>query len=174
MAGEFPMKLQIAVTKVLVLGVGFALCGAPELLHAWPQSAPPPQSAPAPAINGTTVNPSQGPLMPVPAPETQPSPSQQKQPEPSTQLSERPAQQPSTVITEPLGTATAESVPANGGGASRPAGTAIAGAKQHQMRSLLLKIGAVAAAGVAIGTVAGLSKGTPSTAPGSTRAAAAR
>jgi len=168
------MKLQFAVTKALVLAVGFALCGAPELLHAGQQSAPPPQSEPAPAINGPTVNPSQGPLMPVPAPETQPSPSQQKQPEPSTQLSERPAQQPSTVITEPLGTATAESVPANGGGASRPAGTAIAGAKQHQMRSLLLKIGAVAAAGVAIGTVAGLSKGTPSTAPGSTRAAAAR
>ena len=168
------MKLQFAVTKALVLAVGFALCGAPELLHAGQQSAPPPQSEPAPAINGTTVNPSQGPLMPVPAPETQPAPSQQKQPEPSTQLSERPAQQPSTVITEPLGTATAESVPANGGGASRPAGTAIAGAKQHQMRSLLLKIGAVAAAGVAIGTVAGLSKGTPSTAPGSTRAAAAR
>jgi hypothetical protein len=172
------MKLQFAVTKALVLAVGFALCGAPELLHAGQQSAPPPQSEPAPAINGTTVNPSQGPLMPVPAPETQPAPSQQNQPAPapapSTQLSQRPSQQPSTVITEPLGTATAESVPANGGGASRPAGTAIAGAKQHQMRSLLLKIGAVAAAGVAIGTVAGLSKGTPSTAPGSTRAAAAR
>jgi hypothetical protein len=165
------MKLQIAVTKALILAVGFALCGAPELLHAWQQ----PQSEPAPVINGTTVNPSQGPLAPVPAPETQPAPSQQNQPAstpaPSTQLSQRPSQ-PSTITTEPLGTATAEGVPTNGGGASRPAGTAIAGAKQHQMRSLLLKLGAVAAAGVAIGAVAGLSKGTPSTAPGSTRAAA--
>jgi len=167
------MKLQIAVTKALLLAVGFALCGAPELLHAWQQPAQQPQSEPAPVINGTTVNPSQGPLMP--APETQPTPSQQNQPAstpaPSTQLSQRPSQ-PSTVTTEPLGTATAESVPANGGGASRPAGTAIAGAKQHQMRSLFLKVGAVAAAGVAIGAVAGLSKGTPGTAPGSTRAAA--
>jgi len=164
------MKMQIAVIKALVLAVGFALCGAPELLHAWQQPAQP-QSEPAPVINGTTVNPSQGPLMP--APETQQAPAQQNQPPtmPSTQLSQRPSQ-PSTITTEPLGTATAESVPANGGGASRPAGTAIAGAKQHQMRSLFLKLGAVAAAGVAIGTVAGLSKGTPGTAPGSTRAAA--
>ena len=164
------MKLHIAVTKALVLAVGFALCGAPELLHAWQQPAQP-QSEPAPVINGTTVNPSQGPLMP--APETQQAPAQQNQPTtmPSTQLSQRPSQ-PSTITTEPLGTATAESVPANGGGASRPAGTAIAGAKQHQMRSLFLKFGAVAATGVAIGTVAGLSKGTPGTAPGSTRAAA--
>ncbi len=163
------MKLQIAVTKALVLAVGFALCGAPELLHAWQQPAQP-QSEPAPVINGTTVNPSQGPL--TPAPETQQPPAQQNLPTaPSTQLSQRPSQ-PSTVTTEPLGTATAESVPASGGGASRPAGTAIAGEKQHQMRSLFLKLGAVAAAGIAIGTVAGLSKATPSTAPGSTRAAA--
>ena len=169
------MKLQIVVTRVLVLAVGFALCGAPELLHAWQQPAQQPQTEPAPAIHGTTVNPSQGPLMPAPAaPETQLSPSPQNQPAPapSTQLSQRPSQQPSTVTTEPLGAATAESVPANGGGASRPAGTAIAGAKQHQMRSLFLKLGAVAAAGVAIGTVAGLSKGSSATAPGSTRAAA--
>ncbi len=170
------MKLQIVVTKALALAVGFALCGAPELLHAWQQPAQQPQSEPAPVINGTTVNPSQGPLAPVPAPETQPAPAQQNQPSstpaPSTQLSQRPSQQPSTITTEPLGTATAESVPTNGGGASRPAGTAIAGAKQHQTRSLVLKLAAVAAAGIAIGTVAGLSKGTPCTAPGSTRAAA--
>ena len=171
------MKMQITVTRVLVLAVGFALCGVPELLHAWQQPGQQPgqqpQSEPAPVINGTTVNPSQGPLAPVPAPETQaPSRENQLPPEPSTQLTERPSQPPSTRTTEPLGTAAAENVPTNGGGASRPAGTAIAGAKQHQTRSLLLKIGAVAAAGIAIGTVAGLSKGSSSTAPGSTRAAA--
>jgi len=168
------MKMQITVTRVLVLAVGFALCGVPELLHAWQQPGQQPQSEPAPVINGTTVNPSQGPLAPVPAPETQPTPSRENQlpPAPSTQLTERPSQQPSTMTTEPLGTAAAENVPVNGGGASRPAGTAIAGDKQHQTRSLLLKMGAVAAAGIAVGTVAGLSKGSSSTAPGSTRAAA--
>jgi hypothetical protein len=170
------MKMQIAVTKILVLILGFALCGAPELLHAWQQPAQPPQSEPVPAINGTIVNPAQGPLTPIPAAPEPQQPARQNQPlgTPSTQMSQRPSQQPSTVITEPLGTAAAENVPTNGGAASRPAGTAIAGEKQHQTRALLIRLGVIAAAGIAIGTVVGLSKATPSTAPGSTRAAAAR
>ena len=61
---------------------------------------------------------------------------------------------------QPLGAATAQGVPTVGGAASRPAGEAIAPAKQKQRRSLLLKMGLIAAAGVAIGTVAALSKGT--------------
>jgi hypothetical protein len=51
-------------------------------------------------------------------------------------------------------------VPTVGGAASRPAGEAIAPAKQNQKRSLLLKIGLIAAVGVAGGTVYALSKGT--------------
>ena len=54
---------------------------------------------------------------------------------------------------QPLGAATAEGVPTVGGGASRPAGEAIAPAKQNQRRSLLLKLGVIAAVGVAGGTV---------------------
>ncbi len=42
---------------------------------------------------------------------------------------------------QPLGAATAEGVPVVGGAASRPAGEAIAPAKQKQRRSLLIKIG---------------------------------
>ena len=61
---------------------------------------------------------------------------------------------------EPLGTATAEGVPTVGGAASRPAGEAIAPAKQNQRRSLLLKMGLIAATGIAVGTVYGLSQGT--------------
>jgi hypothetical protein len=63
---------------------------------------------------------------------------------------------------EPLGTATAEGVPVVGGAASRPAGEAIAPDKQKQRRSLLIKIGLIAAAGAAGGIVYGLSKGTSS------------
>ena len=63
---------------------------------------------------------------------------------------------------QPLGAATAEGVPTVGGGASRPAGEAIAPAKQNQRRSLLIKVGLIAAVGVAGGVVYGLSKGTPS------------
>ncbi len=63
---------------------------------------------------------------------------------------------------QPLGTATAEGVPTVGGAASRPAGEAIAPAKQNQRRSLLIKIGLIAAAGAAAGIVYGLSKSSPS------------
>ena len=73
-------------------------------------------------------------------------------------------QQPSQ---EPTGTAAAKSGSVRGGAASKPAGAAIAPAKQRQRRSLLIKLGLLAGAGVAIGTVAALSKGSPSSPPGS-------
>jgi hypothetical protein len=65
-----------------------------------------------------------------------------------------------------VGAATAESVPTTGGAAAKPAGVAIAPAKQHQTRSLMIKIGAALAAGAALGTVYALSHGTSSTPPG--------
>jgi hypothetical protein len=153
------MKVQTAISKALIIAVVLTFGGASELAQAWQQ--PGQENESAPAINGTTVNPSQGPLTPLPsAPEPQQTaPAPQPQPAPSTQMEQK---QP-VAEQEPLGTAAAEQVPANGGAASRPAGTAIAPAKQHQMRSLVLKLGAVAAAGIAIGTVAALSKGTSST-----------
>jgi len=168
------MNMQMAISKVLILTVALTFGGASELAQA--QQAGAPESEPAPVINGTTVNPSEGPLTPLPAapepqqPASAPSPaaSPATQATPSTQM-----ERGESVSQEPLGTAAAEEVPTSGGGASRPAGTAIAPAKQHQMRSLLLKIGAVAAAGVAIGTVAALSKGTSSAPSNGTRTAAA-
>jgi hypothetical protein len=114
------------------------------------------------------VNPSQGPLQPV---TTYPDASgtQQDQPSPNAEPAQTTtipeAPQPKTQ-TEPVGAATAESVPTTGGAAARPAGIAIAPAKQHQTRSLLLKIGAVAAAGAALGTIFALSHSTSSTPPG--------
>jgi hypothetical protein len=169
------MKMPMVITKALIVIVALALGGAPELAQAQ-QPGQGPESEPAPVINGTTVNPSQGPLTPPPAaPEPQPAPAVQPLATPAA----HPAATPSTQMEgdqlahEPLGTAAAEQVPANGGGASRPAGTAIAPAKQHQMRSLLFKVGAVAAAGIAIGTVAALSKGTSSSSSNGVRATAA-
>jgi hypothetical protein len=67
----------------------------------------------------------------------------------------------------PSGTAAARSPNVKGGAASKPAGAAIAPAKQRRRRSLLIKLGLLAGAGVAIGSVAVLSKGSPSTPPGS-------
>lgn len=75
---------------------------------------------------------------------------------------------------EPLGTAAAEGVRTAGNGASKPAGAAIAPAKQRRMRSLLIKLGVVAAAGVAVGTVAALSRKTPSNPPNTTSSASTR
>ena len=67
---------------------------------------------------------------------------------------------------EPRGTAAAQAARTHGGAASKPAGAAIAPAKQRRTRSLLIKLGIIAGAGAALGTVYGLSKGSPSRPPG--------
>jgi hypothetical protein len=110
--------------------------------------------------SGTTVNPSQPPLQPV-----APSPGAQQPQQPQTTTipeAPQPKQQPE----QPVGAAAAEKVPVAGGAAAKPAGAAIAPAKQHQTRSLLIKLGAVVAGAAAIGTVYALSKGSPSKPPG--------
>jgi hypothetical protein len=87
----------------------------------------------------------------------------------SQQQQNAPGQAPVNQSTNPLGTAAAEKGKTAGGGASRPAGVAIAPAKQKRSRSLLIKLGAVAAAGAAFGTIYALSRGTSSTPPGALR-----
>jgi outer membrane biosynthesis protein TonB len=76
------------------------------------------------------------------------------------------AQQPVQNAPQPSGTAAAQAGKLSGNAASRPAGAAIAPAKQRQVRSFLIKMGVIAGAGVAIGTVALLSKGTSPKPPG--------
>jgi len=144
--------------RCMVPVVGFALCGAPELLQAQ-------EAAPAPQQSGTAIDPSKGPLQPIPS-QQQPEEPRTVYPDQNSDLTQTP--QPATPppetkaepFQEPLGTATAEGVETVGGGASRPAGVAIAPAKQNQRRSLLLKLGAIAAVGIAGGTIYALSKGT--------------
>jgi anti-sigma B factor antagonist len=63
---------------------------------------------------------------------------------------------------EPEGTAVAQPVIATGVAASRPAGAAIAPAKQRRARSILIKVGVILGAGAAIGTVVALSSASPS------------
>lgn len=62
----------------------------------------------------------------------------------------------------PVGTAAAPYVKALGVPASRPAGAAIAPAKQRRTRSILIKVGVLLGAGIAIGTVAAASSASPS------------
>jgi len=132
------------------------------------QATPPAgQSQPQPN-SGTSVNPSQAPLQPVTTYPDAAGAQQEQQstdtaPAQTTTLPEGPQPKKQS---EPVGAATAESVPTTGGAAAKPAGVAIAPAKQHQTRSWLIKVGAVLAAGAALGTVYALSHGTSSTPPG--------
>lgn len=80
--------------------------------------------------------------------------------------SSQPQAQTTTPQQKPVGTAAAESSNAGGISASQPAGVAIAPAKQRRVRTIVLRVGALAAGGVAIGTVAALSRATSSKPPG--------
>lgn len=66
----------------------------------------------------------------------------------------------------PVGTAAAEAPMVSGVTAAQPAGVAIAPAKQRRVRTLVIKIGAIAGAAVALGTTMALTMGTPSKPPG--------
>ena len=67
---------------------------------------------------------------------------------------------------QPAGTAAAGIENTAGVAASKPAGVAIAPPKQRRVRLLVVKVGAIVGAGAALGTVAALSKGSPSKPPG--------
>jgi hypothetical protein len=66
----------------------------------------------------------------------------------------------------PVGTAAAEAPKINGITAAEPAGVAIAPAKQRRVRTIVLRVGAIVGAGVAVGTVVALTAGTASKPPG--------
>lgn len=66
----------------------------------------------------------------------------------------------------PVGTAAAEAPMVSGVTAAQPAGFAIAPAKQHRVRTLVIKVGAIAGAAVALGTIMALTMATPSKPPG--------
>lgn len=66
----------------------------------------------------------------------------------------------------PVGTAAAETPMVSGTTAAQPAGFAIAPAKQHRVRTLVIKVGAITGAAVALGTVMALTVATPSKPPG--------
>jgi cobalamin biosynthesis Mg chelatase CobN len=164
------------LTRIMIGAMSFALCGGPELMQA--QSTPQastPQSA--------TPDPSRGPQ--------QPAGNQPAAPLPEAPSADMPSTTPATPSTSspsrdnantsssqaqstqaPTGAAAAQRAETAGGAASKPAGNAIAPAKQRQTRSLLIKVGAIAAAGAAAGIIYGLSRGTGSLPPGATRTTA--
>jgi hypothetical protein len=166
-----PQSARLSVPLLVVaLLLSVNLSAAQEI----PQNSPQPTQQQSPP-SGVMIDPSAGPLQPSETPPTgappeAPSPQPPATPAYAQQGSPQPPAQP--VKQPPLGAAAAEQVRTAGGGASRPAGEAIAPVKQRQYRSLLIKLGAAAAAGIAVGTVYGLSRATPSTPPHPTAAAA--
>ena len=187
------MQIQSTRFKIITSALALALVLTPEMFAQQTGAQQPPaqqqqntqpptanpqnptgadQAAPAgqSPSSGATVNPSQPPLQPVtsyPGPEES-QPEQQQANTPAQQQNGQnapEAPQPKQKPSQPAGAAAAERVPTSGGAAAKPAGAAIAPAKQHQTRSLLIKIGAIAAAGAALGTIYALSRGTSSTPP---------
>ncbi len=142
------MKSKLTILSLTVLLL-FVLLGGPQIAMA---------QQPTSSNTGTTE-------APAPLPNA-PSAQAAQNPQPA-DSSSRPT--PQKQDQNPLGAAAAQQGVTAGGAASRPAGNAIAPAKQRQMRSLLIKLGAIAAAGAAIGAVVALSRGTKSTPPGSGR-----
>ena len=70
----------------------------------------------------------------------------------------------------PSGAAGAKAANVKGTPAAQPVGAAVAPAKQRGHRSLLIKVGLIAAAAVAVGTVVALSEKSPTRPPGAAAA----
>src|SRR5438270_8161332 len=177
--------------RTLALTLTVLWCGVPEVRAQTAQSTQSSQAQPvqqqasqpqngvqqqqqAPPKSGQSqtldVDPSKGPLQPVtPASPDNQLPSAPSASQPQQSVAPAPAQK--TPPPAPQGVAVAGEAKTNGGPASEPAGTAIAPAKQRQMRSLLIKIGAIGAGAAALGAIYGLTRSTPSH-PGSSTAAA--
>lgn len=85
---------------------------------------------------------------------------------PSAQPQSQQSQSPQQAPQNPVGTAVAEPTHAAGIAASQPAGVAIAPAKQHRVRTIVIRVGAIVGAGVAVGTVVALTAATPGKPPG--------
>ena len=148
-------KFQSRTIYILSVLLLFVMLGGPQMAQAWalPQEGQQSSSSPSGVTSNTGT--AQPPAEALPN-------------APSTQQNQQPANGKQKDKT-PLGAAAAEAGVTAGGAASRPAGSAIAPAKQGQRRSLLIKIGLIAAGGAAVGAVYALSRGTGSVPPGATK-----
>jgi hypothetical protein len=87
---------------------------------------------------------------------------------PQSQSTQTPSsQQPATV---PSGVAGAKAPNVKGAPVAQPAGAAVAPVRQRGHRSLLIKLGLLAGAGVAVGSVVALSERSPARVPGASAA----
>jgi len=114
------------------------------------------------------------PLLASPPQSSQPSTAAQKQDDPlpdappPQSAQTPPSQEPATA---PSGVAGAKAATVKGAPVAQPAGAAVAPARQRGHRSLLIKLGLLAGAGIAVGAAVALSESSPSRPPGSSSSA---
>jgi hypothetical protein len=134
-------RRSIAVGLVMFLASPLAEAAA-ELPQQAPssqqQSVPPTENQPQGSSNAVHPN----------------SPDQSGQPS----NSQATPDQPQSGTTKPVGTAAAPLDRGTGVAATRPAGAVIAPAKQRRARTILIRVGVIVGAAVAVGVVVGLSK----------------
>lgn len=136
-------RLKQAVAMVLAVVLTTPLVQAMPELPGQQDAAAQQQTSPAqPAGDQQNTQPS------APALETRP---QQTSPPTADQMQQNSG-------AKPLGTAAAPLTKPTGIAASRPAGAAIAPAKQRRVRKIVIRVGIVVAAAAAVGAVAGLSQ----------------
>lgn len=165
------------INRSLAIVLVLCLAGVPQAVaqtaqNTQPQATQPSQTQQQQNPNSTLVpDPSKGPLQPVPQTQQLPNAPGATGAQPQTTMTspgDQTSQEPQRKVEPPLGAAGAEAGRPTGGLASKPAGNAIAPAKQRQVRSMLIKVGMIAAGAAALGIVYGLSRSTSSTPPGAT------
>lgn len=147
------LQRHTAVCLVMLLAVPFGVA----------EAAPALPSAPAPQVDAGAPPQSQAPPANAqpPASPASAAPDQSAAQE-STSSTSAPQSSAQNTTAAPQGTAAAPVERTVGVAASRPAGAAIAPAKQRRARSFLISIAVVVGAAVAIGTVVALSNASPS------------
>ena len=161
--GKLCMLRKVKLLGILILCSAITLFAEPIQQNSSnsPNDANQPQNDPgqASASSGATVPGSGQPSIQELPDAPQPAQATQQNPNDSSSKQENQGAVPS-------GTAAAKAPAVKGVPASRTVGAAIAPAKQKQHRSLLIKVGLVAGAAVAVGSAFALSKASPSRPPG--------
>jgi len=135
------------------------LVGGSLLLSEMPLWASPQQSSSQPTSQSSTSAQKQDDSLPD-APQSQSAPSQTAQTQ-TGQAQSAPA---------PAGAAAAKAANVKGAPVAQPAGAAVAPVRQRGHRSLLIKLGVFAGAGIAVGAAVALSERSPSRPPGASPA----
>jgi hypothetical protein len=146
--GWFYRQVGMALAILLAAPLGVAAATPP-------QQAPTQQTVPA-APPPANLEPQVASLpdSPNPVPDPNATPQQESSAQASTQQQ--------TTNPQTMGTAAAPAEPASGIAASKPAGAAIAPARQKRTRSFVIKLSLLIGGAVAIGTVVALSSASPS------------